>query len=249
MTHPTPPPPTHSIQLYTLRHQLEQSPAATLSALATLGYTTVELAGLKGLTPTAFRRLLDDSGLRASSAHVPLRDTEAGVDEMLEDAATLGNTHLVIPMARFDDADGWKRFAESLTAAAAKAKDQGIALGYHNHAHEFAPLPDGQRPYDVLTAYTDAALVHLELDFYWAVHAGVDPRDILGAHRGRVKQVHVKDRTLTGAMADPGEGAIAFTDLIPMAERSGVVEFIVERDDSPDPLKTAKTGLDFLRTF
>lgn len=235
-----------SIQLYTLRDQLARDPGPVLDGLAALGYTSVELAGLHGRTAGEFRRLLDDAGLRATSSHVPLGDDIVGT---INDALALGHSYLVVPMARFDDADGWKRFGEELTAAAVLAEQAGIAMGYHNHAHEFAPMPDGRRPYDVLTAHTDATLVHLELDLYWAVHAGVDPRDVLGAHRGRVKQVHVKDRTLDGAMADPGEGAIGFTDLIPMAERSGVLEFIVERDDSPDPLKTAATGLSFLRRF
>jgi len=235
-----------SIQLYTLRSLAENDPAAVLTKLAELGYRSVEMAGTYGRTAGEFRRLLDDAGLQATSSHVKLNDE---IVDTINDALTLGHSFVVVPWAQFDTADEWRRFADELTAAAVLAQQAGISLGYHNHAHEFTQTIDGVRPYELITQNTDPHLVHLEVDLYWAVHAGVDPRDILAANPGRVRQVHVKDRTIDGAMADPGEGVIAFTDLIPMAARSGVIEFIVERDDAHDPYATAETGLAFLRQF
>lgn len=235
-----------SIQLYTMRTLAEADPAAVFERLAEIGYRSVELAGTYGRNAGELRRMLDDAGLHATSSHIKL---DRDIVDTVNDALTLGHSFLVVPWADFDTADEWRRFADELTAAAVVAQQAGVSLGYHNHAHEFTRSFEGVRAYELITGNTDPQLVHLELDLYWAVHAGVDPRDVLAANRGRVRQVHVKDRTLEGAMADPGEGVIAFGDLLPMAARSGVIEFIVERDDAHDPYATASTGLAFLRGF
>ena len=63
------------------------------------------------------------------------------------------------------------------TLWAAAAKEAGLRYGYHNHAHEFLPLENGQRPWDILTSELDPALVHLEVDLYWAVTGGIQSGD------------------------------------------------------------------------
>ena len=54
--------------------------------------------------------------------------------------------------------------------------------------------------------------MHLEVDLYWAWRGAADPVDLIHRHRGRIKQVHVKDLDVsTGSFADPGRhGLIDF---------------------------------------
>ncbi|WP_410643427.1 sugar phosphate isomerase/epimerase family protein [Amycolatopsis sp. lyj-346] len=232
-----------SIQLYSLRSLLQNDPEGTLSALADIGYRKVELAGTYGRSATEFRAILDRCHLKASSTHVGI---DGDLNRTIADAKILGNSLANVPYAQFATIAEWEAFAGRLTTAAAAFRKAGIALGYHNHAHEFAPI-GGVRPYDVLTAKTDKRTVHLEVDLFWAVTGGADPVGLFRQHFPRVTQYHVKDMTADGQMTDPGTGVIDFRRIF-AASCHTVREFIVEHDQPADPLNTAKAGFEYLRT-
>lgn len=232
-----------SIQLYSLRSLLQNDPEGTLSALADLGYRKVELAGTYGRSATEFRAILDRCHLRATSTHVGI---DGDVKKTIADALTLGNSYANVPFAQFGTIAEWEAFAGRLNTAAIAFRKAGIKLGYHNHAHEFAPI-GGVLPYDVLTAKTNKRDVHLEIDLFWAVTGGADPVELFRQHYPRVTQYHVKDRTADGQMTDPGTGVIDFPRIFG-ASCSTLREFIVEHDQPADPLHTAKVGFEYLRT-
>ena len=232
-----------SIQLYSLRSLLQNDPEGTLSALADIGYRKVELAGTYGRSATEFRAILDRCHLTASSTHVGI---DGDLDQTIADAKILGNTLANVPYANFATIAEWEAFAGRLNTAALAFRKAGIRLGYHNHAHEFAPI-GGVRPYDVLTAKTDKRTVHLEIDLFWAVTGGADPVQLFRQHYPRVTQYHVKDRTADGQMTDPGTGVIDFRRIF-AASCHAIREFIVEHDQPADPLNTAKVGFEYLRT-
>jgi sugar phosphate isomerase/epimerase len=232
-----------SIQLYSLRSLLQNDPEGTLSALADIGYRKVELAGTYGRSATEFRAILDRCHLKASSTHVGI---DGDLNQTIADAKILGNTLANVPYANFATIAEWEAFAGRVNTAAAAFRKAGIELGYHNHAHEFAPI-GGVRPYDVLTAKTDKRTVHLEIDLFWAVTGGADPVQLFRQHFPRVTQYHVKDRTADGQMTDPGTGVIDFRRIF-AASCHTIREFIVEHDQPTDPLNTAKVGFEYLRT-
>ncbi|MDT8915964.1 sugar phosphate isomerase/epimerase [Amycolatopsis sp. PS_44_ISF1] len=230
-----------SIQLYSLRTALEADLPGTLSALADIGYRKVELAGTYGRTAEEFRGLLDRNHLRASSTHVGI---DGDLDRTIADARVLGNTRANVPFAAFDTIAGWKEFAGRMDAAARAFRRSGIALGYHNHAHEFAPI-EGVLPYDVLRANTNPWLVHLEIDLFWAVEGGADPITLYRKNFPRTTQYHVKDRTADGRMVDPGQGVIDFPRIF-RATTANLAEYIVEHDNPADALTTAQNGFSYL---
>ena len=88
-----------SVQLYTLRNQLDIDLEATLAELAEIGYTRVEHAGFVGRTAAQFRAALDNAGLRATSGHVgiPQPWNADTWQRALEDAAIVGNKFIVHP--------------------------------------------------------------------------------------------------------------------------------------------------------
>jgi sugar phosphate isomerase/epimerase len=232
-----------SIQLYSLRSLLQNDPEGTLSALADIGYRKVELAGTYGRSATEFRAILDRCHLKASSTHVGI---DGDLNQIIADAKILGNTLANVPYAKFDTIAEWEAFAGRVNTAAAAFRKAGIPLGYHNHAHEFAPI-GGVLPYDVLTAKTDKRLVHLEIDLFWAVTGGADPVELFRRNFPRVTQYHVKDMTADGQMTDPGTGVINFPRVF-AASCHNIAEYIVEHDQPTDPLNTAKVGFEYLRT-
>ena len=245
-----------SVQLYTLRNQLNIELEDTLAELAEIGYTRVEHAGFVGRTPAQFRAALDNAGLRATSGHVAIpqpwnADTWK---RALEDAAVVGNKFIVHPYFG-TDANGpirngavYRAFAADLNKAGELARRAGLSFGYHNHQLEFLRQDGGNRTgFDILTGQTDPRLVHLEADLFWAWRGAADPVDLIRRHRGRIKQVHVKDLDVSGGFTDPGAGLIDFGRIFERSREAGLVEYIVERDDAGSPPRTPEQALDTAR--
>ncbi len=252
-----------SVQLYTLRDQLQIDLEGSLAELRRIGYTRIEHAGFVGRTAAQFRAALDAAGLRATSGHVgiPQPFDAAAWQRALDDARVVGNRYIVHPFFGLDssgqpirDAAVYAAFARDLNRAGAMAKRAGLSFGYHNHHLEFVKQNGGRRTgFDILTAETDPDLVHLEVDLYWAWRGCADPVDLIHRHRGRVRQVHVKDMDVTSAnftsapFADVGAGLIDFGRIFEHAREAGLAEYIVERDDAGSPPRTPAQALDTAR--
>lgn len=251
-----------SVQLYTLRNQLQIDLEASLAELAEIGYKRVEHAGFVGRTAAQFRAALDAAGLRATSGHVGIPqpfDANAW-ERALEDANVVGNKFIVHPFfgqganGPIRDAAVYRAFAADLNRAGRLARRAGLSFGYHNHHAEFF-RQNGTKltGFDILTGETDDRYVHLEVDLYWAFRGASDPVDLIKKNRGRIKQVHVKDLDVNAGFADPGDGLIDFGRIFQNAKEAGLIEYIVERDDAGSPprtpadaLVTAERGYDFL---
>lgn len=252
------PPGLISIQLYTLRSIMSGAGVdTTLATLADLGFTKVELAGLYGRTAGTMRSTLDSLGITPSSSHDGISATPAALETKIANAVTLGQTHINVPYLVSNSAEAWRRWADQMNEEAAVAQAAGLKYGYHNHAHEFTTdLGGGVTPWDIFTERLDPKLVHLEVDLYWAVTAGVHVRaedpiqfaiDTILSAPQKVLQYHVKDRDVSGDFADLGTGAIDFARIF---RAHTPKEFIVE-NDRPDvtPLQTAQVGYDYLRAL
>ncbi|MDG6109962.1 sugar phosphate isomerase/epimerase [Dactylosporangium aurantiacum] len=243
-----------SVQLYTLRDQLGLDLAASLAELRAIGYTRVEHAGFVGRTAAQFRAALDAAGLKATSGHVavPQPWDASAWQRALDDANIVGNRFVVHPFFGIDASTGqpirdgakYHALARDLNRAGALAKRAGLDFGYHNHQLEFVRQDGGPRTgYDILTAETDPDLVHLEVDLFWAWRGTADPVDLIQRHRGRIRQVHVKDMDTAAAFSDPGAGLIDFGRIFQHAREAGLVEYIVERDDAGTPPRTPADAL------
>ena len=129
---------------------------------------------------------------------------------------------------------------EALNALGERTRAAGVRLAYPNHADEFTPFGGGPAGYDVLLDETDPALVSMELDVFWAVHAGHDPVDWLSRFPGRFPLLHVKDRAASGAMTDVGAGEIDVARIIECAAQGGLEHIVVEHDEPTDALASVR---------
>lgn len=237
------------LQLYTVRSLMARDVERTLEQVATIGYREVEFAGYFDHSPTRLREILDANGLTAPSAHVGFDALEGdGWTRTIEAADTMGHRYLVAPWIPPDarrSLDDYRRMAERLEDAGARARQAGLRLAYHNHDFEFEPL-EGAVPYDIL-AGTDPDLVLLQLDIYWIRKAGGDPLTYFRRHPGRFPSVHVKDMAADGTMVEVGAGVIDWRAIVAHADTAGIQHYFVEHDQPDDPLASIRNSFGHLR--
>ena len=237
------------LQLYTVRSLMGDDVQGTLARVAGVGYDEVEFAGYFEHAPAALRRILDDHGLSAPSAHVPFDALDGdGWARAIDAAHVLGHRYLVIawvpPEARIT-LDDYRRLTERFERAGEQAADAGLRFAYHNHEFEFEPI-EGGVPYDIL-ADADPAFVDLQLDLFWIRHAGRDPLEYFERHPGRFPLVHVKDMAPGGEMVDVGTGAIDWARIFAQAQRAGIRHYFVEHDEPADPISSITRSLNYLQ--
>jgi sugar phosphate isomerase/epimerase len=206
------------IQLYAVSKPLHDDPAGTLKELYSIGYREVESAGPQaGMSTEAFRKLIDDAGLKCPSAHLQLAQGDLG--PQFDQAHALGAHYAVssvlrafspefmkaakaamdsggkMPMPKMAPMglDDFKRTAERMNEVGKAAKAAGLQYAYHNHNFEFVKMPDGGPGYDILLKETDPELVKFEVDCGWMVVAGGNPPAYFAKYPGRFRMLHIKD--------------------------------------------------------
>lgn len=234
------------LQLYTLRDLMAKDPKGTLKHVAEIGYKEVESFGYAdgkffGMTPVEYKAVLSDLGLSAPSTHYTTGKVMKGTgtltngwQQAVDDAATLGQKYMVCAYlfpAERTKIDDYKEFADLFNKSAELCKKAGMQFCYHNHDFEFKEL-DGQLPFDLLLSKTDAKLVQIELDLYWATFANQDPVALFKKHPGRFPLWHVKDmeKTAERAFAPVGTGSIDFQRIFNARKTAGMTHYFVEQD-------------------
>ena len=235
------------VQLYTVRALFEKDAKATLEAIAKIGFKDVETAGLFEHKAEDVRAIIDDLGLTSRSGHVRLPALKEGLGADMEAANILGQDRLYLGWIPEEERtlDGYRALAELLNERGAAAKQQGLKLGYHNHEFEFIDQ-NGENGYDILLDRTDPALVDMEIDFFWAAEAGVDPASLFEKAPGRFTSCHIKDRNARGDMVSVGDGVIDFPARFAQAEKAGLTRFYVEHDNPEDPLVSIAKSFAYL---
>jgi len=237
------------LELYSVRTELKQDLTGTVRAVAKLGYQCVEFyAPYFDWTPDyakEVRKLLDELGIRCYSTHNgPKSFTGDGLAHATELNHIIGAKYIVMASAgKVEGIDGWKKVAETLTAASEKLKPQGLRTGYHNHKLEFVP-EDGRRPIEVLAANTPRDVM-LQLDVGTCLEAGSDPVAWIKQNPGRIQCLHLKDwspEPVKGYRVLFGEGVADWKEILTAAEKIGGAEYyLIEQEGSAyPPLETVK---------
>jgi sugar phosphate isomerase/epimerase len=181
-----------SLQLYTVRRQLDQDLDGTIERIAGTGFRLVEPFNVVALADR-LEPALREHGLSAPTTHAALlRDEPAPI---FDAAQRLGITTVIVPhvdAARWQRAEDIEQIATELGEVARAAADRGLRVGYHNHHFELATKIDGRHALEVLTEHL-APEVTLEVDTYWAAAGGADVPALLRRLGSRVSALHVKD--------------------------------------------------------
>lgn len=229
-----------SVQLFSLREQAKADLPKTLKTVADAGYVGVEFAGYYGHDPKDVRKMLDDVGLVASSAHSPIIKAE-NLAEQVDHAGILGYDYVASShrSEAWDTADGVRRLAQEYQASAELAKPQGLRVGYHNHWWEMGQI-DGQPALGLFYAQAPALLP--QIDTYWAANFGaVDVPAFVARWASRTPSLHIKDGPLV--QEEPhtavGAGKMDVPAVVSAADENVLEWLVVEIDRCATDMTTA----------
>ncbi len=223
-----------------------------LSTLGELGYRYIEFSPLAE-DPAIMRPLMEQNHLRALTGHFDLAALRADLPAAIDRAKAFGIATMVVswlpPDQRPADAVGWTALGEEVEHLAEAAEAAGLALAWHTHDFEFAPLPDGSRPLDRLFA----AAPHLgwQPDIGWIVRAGEDPVAWLQRYRARIRTAHLKDVaapgiSTEGGWADIGYGIVPWDKVLPLLAETEAMPLLVEHDEPDDYIRFASRSRESL---
>jgi sugar phosphate isomerase/epimerase len=182
---------------------------------------------------------------------------EDEVTDMIEQAQVIGYRYLVLASMDpklFESMAGIKRVCDAFTRAGELCHQHGLKFAWHPHLQDWG-MVEGKRAAEHVLDATDPNRVFVELDFFWAAMVNVNVPQFLRRYSGRVHLGHIKDFAKNAMIPaegfkdfpeikdeyfeDVGYGQLDFQSWIPLARSVGMRHFFVERDYSPDALKSA----------
>ena len=249
----------YGLQLYTLRDVILSDVKRILTSVAGMGYTEAETYGYKegklfGMPVAEYGAFMKSIGMKTVSGHYGIDIINTGLDRACEDAASIGQTYVVVPWLDkkyYSSQDVLKNTCETLNKAGEVAAKYNVQLGYHNHAFEFESV-EGKLMFDTMLELLDPKLVTMEMDIYWVVKAGHDPVRYFENYPGRFPMWHVKDMDKTNPEnnADVGTGTIDYKHLFTKAKQSGMKKFFVEQETYPSsPIESTQNSINYLKTI
>lgn len=263
------------LQLYSVRDEMKEDPMGTLTQLAEMGYKNVEHANyvdrkFYGYSPSEFKKILDDLGLKMLSGHTVMGAAHWNADKKeftdlwrntVDDAAVVGQEFVVSPWldeSLRKTADDLKRYMEVFNKSGELCKKSGMKFGYHNHDFEFSVMLDGSTVYDIMLKNTDPDLVIQQLDIGNLYNGGAKAIDIVRRYPGRFQSMHVKDEIASAGGHEKFESTILGTGIVNVKEvidlgrkSAGTKHFIIEQESyqGKSPISCMKENLDIMKKW
>lgn len=242
------------IQLWTVKEDMARDAKGTLKQIASFGYKQVESFEGRdgmfwGMGNKDFKKYMDDLGMNIISSHC---NNTVDFERKAAEAAEIGMKYLICPYKGPQKSiDRFKQFAEEFNKSGEICKKNGLRFAYHNHDYSFKPV-DGQVPQEVMMNETDKNLVDFEMDIYWVVAAGEDPKAWFKKHPNRFRLCHVKDlgKTAKGhESVQLGKGTIDFASILKAGTANGLRNYIVEQEafTGSTPLQSAEADAVYMK--
>lgn len=264
-----------ALQLFSVRDDMSADFEGTLRKVKELGFQGVEFAGLFGHDAETVKKLLEEIGLEAVSAHISIDEFLANPESVIDTYVKIGCKYAAIPYLVQERRPGeakWEQTVEEIKKIAVMAKAKGLQLMYHNHDFEFVEI-NGKYALDELYDTISPDLLETEIDTCWVNVAGVNPASYVRQYAGRATILHLKDFAggktdnmyeLIGIESDKPKYTKAFEfrpigygkqdvpTLLEAAEAAGTKWLVVEQD-SPSmgktPIECAQMSINYLKTL
>jgi sugar phosphate isomerase/epimerase len=254
---------------------MKNDPLGTLQKVAAMGYRYVEHANyvnqkFYGYTPSEFKKILQDLGLKMPSGHTVLAphhwddSTKDFTDEWkytVEDAAMLEQEFVISPwidQSLRKTKDDLLRAMDIFNKSGALCKKSGMKFGYHNHDFEFSEKFGDETVYDVILKNTDPSLVMQQLDTGNLYNGGAKAIDVIRKYPARFESLHVKDEIKSDQTNEKfestvlGNGIVNLKEVLLACKKAGATRhYIVEQESyqGKTPLECIKEDLERMKEW
>ncbi len=247
------------VQAYTYRNEFAKDVEKTLDLIASLGITEIEGNTPKGLTPEAYKQMLQKRKLTIPATGASYEELVSDPQSVIKQAKALGSRYVMVAWIPHQGAftiDHAKKAVEDFNKAGKALKAAGLTFCYHNHGYEFSPYEQGTL-FDYIVKNTNPSDVSFELDVLWAQHGGADPVALLKKYGKRFQLIHLKDLKkgvkgdFTGSTplendVALGTGQIDIPGVIKEAKRLGIRHYFIE-DESPSIAQQVPQSIAYLK--
>ncbi len=250
------------IQMSTIKNKIKELGAyETLKQCAELGYHCVEVSQVE-MTPEnveGMKRACDEFGIKIAACSAALEPMVPGMpgeylttdfDKIVADCKALNCDMLrigMLPVTCMGSREKALEFVKKADEYAARLKEHGIDLYYHNHHVEFTKY-DGEYLLDIIKNNTK--YMGFELDIHWIQRGGENPVEFIKKFAGRIRLLHLKDYRVVPfqvpedqskfmqsfanivQFAEVGEGNLPIKECIEAGLAGGSEYFLVEQDDT-----------------
>jgi sugar phosphate isomerase/epimerase len=165
-----------------------------------------EFGGLADAKQT--RKILEDHGLKSSSAHVTMEELRTKLEQVIAWARDVGMTQIGTATLAGPVKDGTttmdavKKAADEYNAIAESAARAGLQQFLHDEGFEMSKV-DGRLTYEVLLERLDAKLVKMQFQMS-AMRVVGDPVLYFNKYPGRFVSMHLQGVDLNAPMPVPG---------------------------------------------
>ena len=250
------------LQIYTVRDKMEtpETYLAAMKQIREIGYTHFQTAGKTTTVEEAefYKKCADEAGLRICGTHFDWKIITEDFDRALKiheilDTKNMGIGSMPGGSARTEK-DALLAFIDTANEVGNKLAKYGMKFTYHNHHFEFAKI-EGKTIMEYLIEGFDPNVVSFVLDTYWVQYGGYDVRKMIERLAGRIDILHLKDMGVSldekkTDITEIGNGNINFEDIIPLAEKTGVKDFVVEQDrnfTTGDPMESIAFSYNYIK--
>ena len=245
------------LNLYSLRKQIStvEDFESSVLKLKKMGYSYLQFSGAP-FNSASIKQISEKTNMPFMLTHVPFDRILNDTKNLVEEHKSFGCTSIGLGSMQFKSMsdEEIKENIAKLEKAGKTISSLGAKFFYHNHAHEFCKLSNGQTIYDYIIENTEH--VNFILDTYWLQVGGVSITDYINKTSGRIECVHLKDylpcygeHGIKGRFAPVGEGNINWKAVIDCMKNAGAKHFFVEQDDACDyenPFAQVKSSIDYL---
>jgi len=221
------------LELWSVRQLCEKELPRVLQAVAKMGYDAVELAhSYYGYDAAAWRKLLDDNGLKSCGMHMGLPALQGEAFQKTVDIhKVIGTPYLIIASLPHKSLASLQAIIETgkqFNDLSKKLAPHGMKIGYHCHGGDFAKV-DGRTAWELFGENTNPDVL-LQLDIGNCLGGGGDPVAMLKKFPGRSVSIHIKDHGgKPGAVF--GEGAVNWKEVFEICETiGGTKRYIIEEE-------------------
>ena len=207
---------------------------ALLKDMKGIGIEAVELCNANGYKDFAAltdvktaRKMLDDNGIRALSAHFNIATLRKQQQQEIDWALALGMTQMSTASLQgavkdnVTTLDEVKKAADEYNKMGALAAKNGLKQALHNEGFENSLLQDGRRTYFALMEHFDPKLVFMQFQMSSMRSMDINPIQLFHTYPGRVISLHVQGVNLNPPPAYVSPAAAAAAAAAPAGGRAG----------------------------